>query len=393
MNEMWSENRYLNLVINILLFLAGINFLHLGQLILPVICFLLFIENRFQFKVNSPRTFIVLCLFGVSFYAFSHQLGFYSVMGFTLPMAYYIGSNIKDPSEEKIKKLIYLFAIAMASHVILNAVAELYLHGIHGFFNSSTHYDFWTRDKIANTQTAVNADILIGCIYYLLFHEKNRKWKNFCLIVFVLNMFYLLVIGRRTPVILLFLSLILAFIYEAFVLKSVSEKRKRQFFSLLLIGIACIACVILVYSFDLFHLRAVLDETHIVHKFKQGLLNDERFRLYFGSFRLMPKYPFGGQKISAELGEQIHDLWIDVYDYAGAITCGLIILYSVLAASVILRMYRNSIFSKDLKTFCFGVFVCIVTQMFVEPIMTGSSLFMLVTVIVIAVIERRLIHE
>ena len=342
---------------------------------------------------RDPKTFIILCLFGVSFYAFSYQLGFYSVMGFTLPMAYYIGSNIRHPDEESIKKIIYLFAISMAFHVILNAVTELYLHGVRGFFSSSTHYDVWTRQKIANTQTAVNADILIGSIYYLLFHEKNRKWKFFCLFVFVLNMFYLLVIGRRTPVILLFLAMILAFFYETFVLKSVSEKRRKQFVSVLLLGFGCIVGVILIYSLDLFHLRAVLDEYHIIQKFKQGLFNDERFRLYFGSFKLMPKYPFGGQKISAELGEQIHDLWIDVYDYAGAVTCLLIILYSILSASVILRLYRDRSVSNDLKVFCFGVFVCIVTQMFVEPIMTGSSLFMLITVITVAVIERHLLHE
>ena len=74
--------------------------------------------------MNSPMTFIVLCLFAVSFYAFSYKMGFYSVMGFTLPMAYYIGSNIKDPSEENIKKIIYLFAISMGIHVILNSIIE-----------------------------------------------------------------------------------------------------------------------------------------------------------------------------------------------------------------------------------------------------------------------------
>ncbi|MBQ2582778.1 MAG: hypothetical protein II577_02635, partial [Erysipelotrichaceae bacterium] len=95
MERIWSENKVINLAVNVLLFLIGINFLHYGQLILPVICLLLFIDNKLQFKVNSPMTFIVLCLFAISFYAFSYKMGFYSVMGFTLPMAYYIGSNIK----------------------------------------------------------------------------------------------------------------------------------------------------------------------------------------------------------------------------------------------------------------------------------------------------------
>ena len=96
---MWSEKRYVDLIINTLLFLIGINIFHYGQLILPVICMILFADRKLQFYVKSPLTFVVLCLYAVSFYAFSHQLGFYSVMGFCLPMAYYIGSNLKEVSE------------------------------------------------------------------------------------------------------------------------------------------------------------------------------------------------------------------------------------------------------------------------------------------------------
>ena len=109
MDNIWSDNKYINLCINILLFMLGINFLHYGQLILPIICFLLFVDNKLKFKVNNPITFVVLCLFGISFYAFSYKLGFYSVMGFTCPMAYYIGSNMKHPSEDNIKKEGFLF--------------------------------------------------------------------------------------------------------------------------------------------------------------------------------------------------------------------------------------------------------------------------------------------
>ena len=109
MNRIWSDNGYIDLIINVLLFMVGINFMHYGQLIFPVICLLLFIDNRLKFKVNDPKVFILLCLFGISFYAFSYKLGFYSVMGFCCPMAYYIGSNIKYPNAGNVKKIILLF--------------------------------------------------------------------------------------------------------------------------------------------------------------------------------------------------------------------------------------------------------------------------------------------
>ena len=169
--DIWSENKYLNVCINILIFLVGINFFHYGQLLLPVICLLIFIDNKLQFKVNSPLTFIILCLFGISFYAFSYQLGFYSVMGFTLPMAYYIGCNIRNSNPDKVIKVIYLLAISMACHLLLNEVFELIVHGVHGFFYSSSHYDIWMNGKVSSTLIALDLDLLIACLYYLCFHE------------------------------------------------------------------------------------------------------------------------------------------------------------------------------------------------------------------------------
>lgn len=393
MENIWSENKYINLAVNVLLFLMGINFLHYGQLILPVICFILFIDNRLRFRVNDPRTFIVLCLFAVSFYAFSYKLGFYGVMGFTLPMAYYLGSNIKDPSEENIKKIIYLFAVSMGIHVVLNAVIELILHGTHGFFFSTTHYDFWTREKIANTHTAVNADIIIGCLYYLLFHEKKRTFTAFSVILFVLSMFYLLVIGRRTPVIMLGMVMVFSFIYEAFILKSASDKLKKSFYVLTAAFVALVICAVLVYSLNLFDLKEKIDGFHIILKFKQGFINDQRFELYFGSFSLMPQYLWGGQYISTILGEQVHDLWIDIYDYAGIVTWAIMMVYTFMYARVIVRLFRSKTADNGFRILALGVYICLVTQMFFEPIMTGSSLFLIIAIIINTMIERLLLNE
>ena len=117
---MWSNKKYINIIINVLLFLMSVNFLHYGQFILPIICLILFIDNEFKFKVSNIKLFILFCLFGITFCLFSYKLGFYCVMGFCFPMAYYIGSNLKDVNEENIKKIIYIITLGMCVHVILN---------------------------------------------------------------------------------------------------------------------------------------------------------------------------------------------------------------------------------------------------------------------------------
>ena len=392
MDNIWSENKYINLCINILLFLTGINFLHYGQLILPVICFLLFVDRKMKFYVNSPLTFVVLCLFAVSFYYFSVK-DFYCVMGFTLPMAYYIGCNIHEVNEEKIRKVIYLLAISMGLHVILNAIIEAILHGHHGFFFSSTHYDFWTREKISNTATAINIDILLGCVYYLIFHEKNKVLKIIDLVTFVLAMFYLMVIGRRTPVMMIFIVFVVSFVYETIYLKNTSARLRTAFIRIFVSVIVFVALIVTIYTLNIFGAKDVLNGYRIIGKFSKGFINDQRFELYFGSFKLMPKYLWGGQHISKILGEQVHDFWIDIYDYAGIVTCAIMIVYSIICLINSVKLLKNNYCSNKFRVLYLGVFVSITLQLFFEPVMTGSSIFVIVAIVIIALAETLVPYE
>ena len=314
-------------------------------------------------------------------------------MGFTLPMAYYVGSNMYEPNEEKIKKLIYLFAISMSLHVILNAIYEYIVHGHHGFFMSTTHFDVWTREKISNTATAINADILVGCLYYLLFHEKDKKMKSILFVLAILSLFYLVVIGRRTPVMMIFLEFVISFLYETRYLKNSSLKLKKGFYGISVFVLIIVSLLAIIYSFNLFNAKSLLEEYHIIQKFTKGFINDQRFELYFGSFKLMPKYLWGGQEISNILGEQVHDFWIDIYDYAGIITCAIMIVYSIMYFMNVLIVLKSSLFSNDFKILSLGVFFCIILQMFLEPIMTGASLFLIVGIIINALTERLIIDE
>ena len=394
MDNIWSDNKYINFCINCLLFLMGVNFLHYGQLMLPVICFLLFIDNKLKFKVNNPITFVVLCLFSVSFYAFTNkQLGFYSVMGFCMPMAYYIGSNMKHPEENNIKKIIYLFAVSMCIHIILNSIFEYIVHGKRGFFTSTTHYDFWTKEKISNTSTAINIDIMLGCLYYLLFHEKNKRLRTLNIIIFCISMFYLIVIGRRTPVVMIFIAFVLAYFYETMILKDFSKRLKKRFLSLLTLVIGVVGVLVLMYVFNAFNCREVFNDFRIVQKFTKNFINDQRFELYFGSFALMPKYLWGGQHISKILGEQVHDFWIDIYDCAGIITCGIMLYYSYIYVRDMARMYKSKEISNDFKVFMVGINTCIILQMFLEPVMTGASLFLITAIIIHGLFERLTLNE
>lgn len=387
MNNIWSDNRYINLLVNFLLFMVGVNFLHYGQLLLPIICLILFVDNKLQFKVNKPLVFITLCLFAISFYGFSYNLGFYSVMGFTLPMAYYIGSNIKDNNEDKIKKVIYLLAFSMCIHLILNSIYEYIVHGPDGFFFSSSHYDIWTRGKVSSTLIAIDIVLLIGCLYYLIFHENNKTVKISGIVLFVLGMAYLLIIGRRTPILILILTMLVSFIYESFVAKTITEKNKRIFIKVSIAVVISIVLMLLAYNLNIMDIQNKLSDFRLIQKLKQGLMNDERISVLINTIRLMPKYLFGGQKISTELALQVHHFWLDIYDYAGIVPFVIICIYSVYYLMTYLKVLNNNQVSNRFKTLITGLFVCIFILLNIEPMMTGASIFVIISVIIEGLLE------
>ena len=109
MENIWSNKKTINTIINVLLFLLATNFLHYGQLFLPLICLIIFIDNKCKFRVNSYFIFSILCLLSISIFIFAGDLGFYRVIGFCFPMAYYIGSNMRTKNENAFKELILAY--------------------------------------------------------------------------------------------------------------------------------------------------------------------------------------------------------------------------------------------------------------------------------------------
>ena len=88
-----------------------------------------------------------------------------------------------------------------------------------------------------------------------------------------------------------------------------------------------IALFLLLYHFNAFGLQVLLEDFRIIQKLKLGILNDQRITLLVDTIKLLPKYLLGGQKISNELGVQVHHFWLDIYDYAGIVPTILILIY------------------------------------------------------------------
>lgn len=387
---MWSTKKYIDLVINCLLFLVAINFLHYGQLFLPVICLILFIDNKFSFKVNNWLTFLILVLFGISFFIFSFKLGFYSTMGFCFPMAYYIGSNILKNDKKTIKKVVYILGFGMALHVGLNIIADFSLDGLN-MINSVSHYDIWTQSKVPTTSTAVLTVFVISLLYYLLIHEDSKKYRILGITLFVIVMIYDLALGRRTPIIMVLICLLVSLFLDACIFKNKKINFKPAIVAFISFGLI-IVLFALIYFLNLFGLKEYIDNFGIVKKFVEYGLDTGRLDIFFKAIKLMPEHLWGGQEIHDILGIQVHDLWMDTYDYAGIIPFALLVTHSIMFVVTFVKVLKSKRVSNDFKLFISSLFFAITLQLFLEPIMSGSSLFIIDTIIVEACIEKVIIH-
>ena len=383
---MWSNNKKTDFIINIMLLLFSMNFMHYGHIMLPVICLILFIENGYSIKVNNLKIFLILVLFSISFFIFSYRDGLYSTIALFLPMAYFIGSNLKNPTEKNIKNVIYLLTLGMCIHVMLDCFGDFFRLGLE-MFKSHSHHDFWTNSSIAATATAVNYTFIIGIMYYLCLYERNVIIKKTSVCLFILLFTYNIALGRRTPVILFFLVLIVLYFVDTFIYRNRQVNFETlKIFIVVLIVIACLAAVV-VY-FDFFGLKEQLKEIRIIDKFMWQGLNPMRLEIFIDALKLSPQYLWGGKCISGILGIQIHDLWMDTYDYCGIVPFVLLIAHTVCFVRIFLTFLCDKTNDKRFKILLIGLFFCILMQMLLEPIMTGSSIFLIATILVESCLEK-----
>lgn len=384
MNNIWSKNKYIEIIINILIYLMSMNFLHYGQLILPIICLLIFIDRKLKFYVKDKRIFIVLCLFGISFFAFSYSLGFYSVMGICLPMAYYIGSNILNVNENNIKKVIYIIICGMITHYLLNFVYEIYRFGWYKAITKSTRYDIWLQDEFVPTGTATNAVIILAMFYYLMVYENNRKIKMFNIVLFALTVFYTIILRRRIQIGLLLIVFVFSIIIDNLFINKENYKKLKY---LLFVIVLLIFVFSILYLLDIANFKRWIDINSIFAYIGKNGLNSGRLSIFINGFKYLNKYPFGGQHISSIVGMPFHDLLLNIYDYAGIIPTLFMICYLVMIVINIIKIIKSSTISSEFKLLIVEIVLGYTIMCFMEPLMTGSSLFLIVGILIEACVE------
>ena len=386
MENIWSENKYVNITINVLLFLLGMNFMHYAQILVPIICIIIFIDKKYKFYVNNIKIFFILCLFGVTFLLFSYKTeGIFALIGLFIPLAYYIGSNIYKPNEEKLKTIIFILAFSMTLHIILNFAVDLAFRGFE-CFSKNSHYDIWTLNEYPTTQTAVNYILILGIIYYLFVYETNRKIKATGITLFIIAFIYLIALGRRTPIFIFGIVVLFTSIVDYSCLKN-RNKGTMILLGLLLFSIVFGILLYLIYKNNLFNLGETVERLGIVRKFISVAFYTPRLEIVKETIKLAPQHLLGGREISTIMDLGPHELWLDVFDISGIVPYIILVIYSISCLIIIIKILSDSNISKTFGIMIFSLFLSIILQFFMEPIMSGSSVILLCVIVIISSLE------
>ena len=384
----FTDSNIKNIILNICILLFGINFLYKCNYIVFGTFVLLVIFKKFKINLGNKFTLLILVLFSICWYIF----GGHEIAGVCLPICYLIGSNIDESDEKGITKFIILIAASLALYTTSFFINNGIINGFSSY-NVETQYNIWNGNPLWPTNIMLYSSLFSSICGYIVFYEKNKKMKILYFIILFINMFYALMLGRRTALLMVCLSMLISFIYIMFFDKT-NNKKKIVKISLVVLFIILIICLLLVvcYIYNIFNFKNIVEETNLYIRYSDNIFkffNDagrtkirKKFLSYFW------QYPWGGSKIHNFINNYAHDLWLDVYDVAGIITFIVMIVYTIVIFTNIVKLLLNKSLNMKFRLLLLSLFICIFVQFCIEPILEACRAYMFAVCMIFGSLER-----
>lgn len=374
----FTDSKVENIILNICILLFGINFLYKCNYIVMGTFVLLLIFKKFKINFGNLITLITLLLFSISWFIFSDG---HEIAGICLPLCYLIGCNIDEHDEKGITKFILLVAISLALYTTLFFINNAVVNGINNY-DVYNQPNIWTGRPLWATNIMMYSSLFYGCFGYVLFtNNLNLKFKIIYFIIFAINAFYALMLSRRAALLMVVLSMMTAFIYKLFFNNNEKKHLIKLAIIACLIAIICVAVFVILYSQNILGFKDIVMKTDLYERFLSRDISiffrdmgrskiRKKFMKYFFD------YPWGGSNIHEIIGNYSHDLWLDVYDVAGIIAMILIIASTLILIVKIINIMKNKNISIGLKTLVISLFICVLAQCCIEPIMEACRAYM-----------------
>ena len=375
----FTDSNIQNTILNICILLFGINFLYKCNYIVMITFILLLFFKKFKISYQNIVTLVILVLFAISWYIFTDG---HEIAGVCLPICYLIGSNIDDKDEKGITKFILLISMSLAFYTTLFFVNNAITNGITSY-DVYNQQNIWTGQPLWATNIMLYSSLFFSCFGYVVFEEKDLKMKVLYFVIFIINAFYALMLGRRAALLMIILSFTFSFIYKVII--EDKDSRKKIFkltIAICSLGIFLLVLLLIMFKTNAFGIKEIIKSTDLYvrfirpHKIMYFFRDSGRMNIRINYFKHFFDYMWGGNVLRDIVGNYAHDLWLDVYDVAGIVSFVIIIIYSIIFVFDAVKICTNKSISHAFRLFVICLFICIVSQMFLEPILEACRAYM-----------------
>lgn len=375
-------------IILLLSFLAMMNFVGRYYYFFVITFIVVLFHNCRGLKINTEV--VIEFFLGLALLFFSNEP--FGVTNIIKPFVYFmggvIGCNILrngetlDEKEESVYKIMGALALGAWIHLLLNMI----LNSRSIVYRNTV--DVWTHKVYGATGQAGLGILAIAFSVANLFSRKGKKSKVINLFVLLVVLAYNLILGGRTLLVVFFVEVAIAFVSVLYVNKDGRLKWKTVF-----VVIAMLCCIVAIYSFNMFNVRGIVEDTTFYQRFFSGNYSQkigDDDRLTYKMFYLdnMGRFLFGGTHLRSGLGHYAHDLLLDGYDIGGIFTLVALCLLLIFSFRNLIQTVfnRNLKFETKLLTICF--FCAFYIEFCMEPILAGFQWLFTAFCIINAALNR-----
>lgn len=392
------DSKIKNIILNICILLFGINFLYKCNYVVMATFILLIVFKKFKINFGNKINLVVLLLFSISWYLF----GGHEIAGICLPLCYLIGCNISEDDEKGVIKFILMVATSLALYTTLFFISNAIKNGI-GNYDVLNQPNIWTGKPLWATNIMLYSSLFYSCFGYMVFACRDFKTRIIYFIIFVINAFYALMLGRRAALLMIALSMFFSFLYKIICSNKVERKKTLKVFVVLcIIGFSLLILFLALYLLDIGGFNSFIKKTDLFVRFisnpqlstdplyhvKNFFYDMGRANIRRGFYAHLFEYPWGGGYIHEIVGNYGHDLWLDIYDVAGIISLTIMIIYNVIYVLDIAKVIKSDRIDSSIKLLLLCIFVCSFAQFFIEPIMEACRAYMFGICLIHGSLER-----
>lgn len=341
-----------------------------------VVCVIFFAN----LKIDMP--FFSYLLLSVIISAYNVEDGIVSMIKFlAYAMAYYIGysavvsllktkceqNHVLDLAQKRMYRILATLSLGSFAHYIMNYF--LYIRS--GGGTERNTFDIWSESVLSATGQAALACLMLGFAVAMILTplKKSSVWIGVVFIVGILM--YNLVLSGRTLLVILFAVAAVGLAY-VFYYSERRGQRLKLFGVLLFLTIA----FLVIWVNNIGGIKDIIENSNFYSRFfgeyADDIRNVDRGERKLNFLNDMLYYPFGGTYMRDKYG-YAHDLLLDGYDEYGVFAFIALIAILISGLRNLYIFIKNKNNSLSVRTAFFCVYISLLLEFCVEPILAGMQ--------------------